>query len=337
MGKVFSPEELRAGQIPVEGAHTAAADFIVEQLFYDQKAFSDDPLAFIETAISSGMVHGSATHGTATIRSDIDTVVILRYHDVSTLDTIRSVFAETQSRYNVPIEANLLSLDDVHEKTHRIDPLFLRYLFEAQENSNYSWNWPASSIGSHFSKHDYSQISLARVNQRYTAAKSASFAKALTLEGDGELHRLQRALELPKNLGRKILAMCDANFSAWSTSTDEILSGLDSFVEGRAFAYDREYGSDLKSKLRSLLEYDSEYSDLLAQTISEDVSIQTYEEWLNARKRDVFFLALQICGQTQTVLMRYMRELRSDDWEAEKTEMERRIAEVDLTSWDDAY
>lgn len=323
MGKVFTSEEIRVGAIPEPGAHLEAAEYVVDQLFYGQKAFSDDPWAWLEPKISSGMVHGSVTHGTANVRSDLDVVLIYHSDRAEVLDTVQDVFVEVADKFKVPIEANVMTLTNALNKNHHIDPLFLRYLRQAQDNPKFSWEWPSDCLGIGFTQHDFHPIALARTVQRYVGAKSDGFSRALALEDLRDEHALQRALELPKNLGRKVLGMVDPEFDVREATTSDVQQGVSEFVAKRAFVHDENYGQDILDTLRCLSNRDAEYDEVLQATIIGEMSPEHYRAWLDKNRRELIRFAIHACDHFQdSVMRRYMREIKSEDWPVEKAEHE---------------
>lgn len=306
MGKVFSPEEIRAEQVPEEGAHYNAARFIMERLFNDSVGTVLSP-----NGIRAGMIHGSATHGTANIRSDLD--VLATYQLSKNNDPLRvmhDVFEEVQTKFQVPVESNVLSIEDVSSRTHKIDPLFLRSLLQAQENSEFSWNWPATYIALGFKEQDFTHAALLQTVWRYVGAKNASFAKALAIDSEEHYLRVQRALELPKNLGRKVLGMLDEGFVASTTPTEDIIGGLNRFIKDCA---DNEYSAssaeDMSDGIAILTEQDKIYSELLSDTLSGQKSLEQYERQLYTESRFALSVALSVGNSMSNLLVNYQRQL----------------------------
>lgn len=310
MGKVFGADEIMLGEIPEPGAHTAAAKEVFELLFKG-RAFEPGSSEWTYSGIQSGMIHGSSTHGTANIRSDLDVLMIVRSGQDLTLDVVDRVFSSVKQRYHVPIEANILNVVDISERAHSIDPLFLRYLYEAQSNPDFSRNWPADHIGSYFFEQDRRPSALLRVVQRYTSAKTASFAKGLAIGSELDHHKIQRALELPKNMGRKVLSMLDPEFSAWRTPSDEIQSGLEDFIIARRRDERDTSGQLAIDSLRKLTAQDEEYSELLQQTLNGEVDLDTYEKWLEGNKRQLLHSALNVSEGMSWALISYAYERRT--------------------------
>lgn len=315
MGKVFTPEEIQAEAIPVEGAHLAAADIIIDQLFYGEAfdQFKNYPNEYIGfTGINAGLIHGSVTHGTENVRSDLD-VLLIHMADVERFDTlgvVRDVFGRITSNLHVPVEANIIELTDAHDRRHRIDPLFLRYLEHAQGDERFSVNFPVNDLGIGFMNHRETPQSLLRVVQRYTGAKTTSFAGALTQETPTDEHRYQRALELPKNLGRKVISMTNLDFLPAEASGDEIVEGFRSFVSlCSSPEWLRDPRNSFRSDLHRLDALDREYTEVLKSTIDGETTIEAYHDWLEGNRLDALKLAHRICVATQGILRAYGKSL----------------------------
>lgn len=311
MGKVFTPEEIQAGKVPVEGAHLAAADIIVDQLLRKEVfPYLFQKIGYI--GIESGLVHGSVTHGTETIRSDLDVLLIHRPggdRRSEGLDTVRDIFGSIETNLHVPVESHIVTLTDALSRNHRIDPLFLRYLASAQENPKYSYGFPVSSLWLGFTEHSFSRQNLARVAQRYTGGKTASFASALAEGATADMHRYQRALELPKNLGRKIVSMLDKDIDGdFKPVLDgpSVLAGFKDFIAQTSNSNEQ----SLINAIDKLDSIDREYSEVLTDAVDHRVNLASYQAWLDAHALPAFELAHEICVDTQATLDVYAKSLR---------------------------
>lgn len=322
MGKIFSPEEIEHGHIPKEDDHFEAADYIADQLFFDQDAFSSAPLSgnvpssYYEGEVEAGLIHGSVTHGTANRRSDVDVVIVYRPGSI-VLDTIRNVFDVARSNFHVPIEANLVTELDAEKGAHSFDPLFLSYLLRAQKDPDYSWNWPIDRLTPEdYDPDEVSDARLVRTVQRYLGAKTASFSKELVADNI-DLHRIQRALELPKNLGRKILSMSQRySFVVEDHTTDGIVDSMLAFCEDQITLWD-EVVQQVDEATKYLLKEDADYDELLEAVIKGRVSLAEYRFWYNdSKQRDILKQALLLCGGVQEVVAHYARRDRFSSLES---------------------
>lgn len=314
MGKIFTPEQLEQGRVPELGAHEKAAEFVCEQLFFDQNIFDEIPQASSmerDNVIIAGLVHGSSTHGTTNIRSDLDNLLIVDSSCTSfgsaTLAEITShVFREAYRRFNVEVESNRIEVGDIARRHHRIDPVFLNYLLRAEENPDFSWNSPATMIRQGFSEEDFQPVNLADVLCRYTADKIAKFDKAMNTE-EMDYHAMQRAFELPKNLARKVLSALDPDFSVQAASTQEILDGMLEFYNSQVLAAGRSIGN-----LETLVSLDREYSELLDDITKGRKSIGDYTAWITRCYRPAILLAAEGTRQYKVALDTHLTSLEAE-------------------------
>ncbi len=311
MGKVFTPEQLEQGRVPELGAHEKAAEFVCEQLFFDQNIFDDIPqLSTKERSkiIVAGLVHGSSTHGTTNTRSDHDNLLIVDSSYVpqssaTVTELISSVFRETYARFNIEVESNRIELGDIERRLHKIDPVFLNYLLRAEQNPEFSWNSPATMIKEGFTNEDFQPYKLADVLCRYSAEKIAKFDKAINSD-EVDYHAMQRAFELPKNLGRKVLSALDPDFDVQTASTQEILDGMLEFYNSQILAAGRSIGN-----LESIVRLDREYSELLDDVVKGRKTIGDYTAWITRCYRPTILLAAEGTRQYKVALDNHLQEV----------------------------
>lgn len=304
MGKVFTPEELGQGFIPKDGAHAEAAQYIVDQLLYPRDLLGESTLGQAGNGIDSGLVYGSATHDTANLRSDLDVLLIYEPHTTA-LRTIKNVFDVTRRSFKVPVEANILTVDDALQGTHRLDSLFMRYLATAQENEGFSRGWPICLLERGMSD-DRSPEDVVR---KYIGGKAAGFSKELVAD-ELDTHRLQRAFELPKNLGRKVLSMASEDFRVEEHSGKDILEGLIDFIATQTPTPDKKI-AEICRDLHFLTDRDEEYTGFLEDVIDCVHPIITYVEWLKGPEpTEAIESALTLC-QNMGQVMRWYAEGRA--------------------------
>lgn len=305
MGRVYSPKDVMLERVPEIGAHEQAARFIMTELIEAHDSYVlNNPVTPEEPGppfgIDSGMIYGSVAMGSANRRSDLD--VLINYadnHAESILPHIGSVFRQVEERFGVFIEPNLLPVGALFDsRQHSIDPLFAEHLIAVQQQKEprWSYNWPVNALMLSEQRLDPEDQERTRaIALRYVRAKSTLFVRAWVghREGAGlNLHALQRALELPTALGRKILAAtCDGEIS------DELISGNRAGV--RQMLFERletidwpgvtETGMEPMTRLQA---HDEEYSELLEGAINGNVSIKDYEAWIRAQVPNAYFLAL---------------------------------------------
>lgn len=308
MGKVFSPEEIEQGHIPEEGAHEAAGRAILNRLFIGDEAFVWNTLS---AKLAGGMVYGSTALGKANKRSDVDVLVVYRGDRSDILDDVRGVFTEAEDRFHVPIEAHMLEFNSSGRPSeHTLDPLLLNHLFEIQEQDDprWSYNWPLSYLSIFLPEEDPSEAQLRHLAQRYSTAKMRQFAHALTdYRGEVNYKTLQRALELPTALGRKVIAATiDPEMGQAphplppADSNDIMLTKLANLPQPKQ-------GDEAARTMRQLAMFNREYSSLLELTIDGNVTTGVYSDWLERNY-------LYICQQAHD-LAYHWKEIIAEDYD----------------------
>lgn len=203
MGVVFSPEAIQLGHVPVNGAHESAAREAMQFLLGDAEKF--------EGLAHSFLIYGSVASGSSTIRSDLDLLVAPYHLDSSNPRvpegpgaTLRRTLHE---KYYVHLETHVVPVGTFWPEDHTIDPLLVDHLLEAQQNALYSHNWPINK----YRDHDSSQLDtkqIAGLIHRYASRKLSYFADAeFHCTGEPDYKVFQRALELPRAIGRKLLRL----------------------------------------------------------------------------------------------------------------------------------
>lgn len=311
MGKVFTQWEVADGRIPEPGAHEQAALFIMSDLIraYDETEVFDlsKPDEIPAFGLASGMVYGSVAMGVANRRSDLD--VLLNYHpdySAEIIPRIGEVIKTIRQRFAVPVEPNIYPVNALYDpRKHSVDPLFAEHLIaiQYQEGHPWSYGWPVDGLAYSNNRLDFSDSDRIRsIALAYVNAKRSQFARAIAHGDQINFPVLQRALELPTALGRKILA---ATYE--EKIGDEIISGDRTQV--RELLFKRleeiewpEVGEAAIKPLKWLLDRDEEYSSLLEQAINGEITNEEYEAWLRAIVPEAYFAAHQACLAWDNIL-----------------------------------
>ena len=321
MGKVFSPAEIHAGNVPEPGAHNAAALFIVDALF---KPTLD---LFNNNGVDGGMIYGSTAMGSANMRSDVD---VLATYDQNRADRalpmIRRVLHRARVDYKVPVESNILAVGAVYSPLeHAIDPLFAKHLLEIQEQDDprWSYNWPVSGLAlapSAVTKENVRMVAI-----RYCSAKARRLARGLIEQSDEPDYKtMQRALELPAAIGRKVLAV--ANGIGFVDQS--VLQDKDNATLGTAQFLDRIIGtgwSNFKQVLPNFLELsaiDTAYSTILTEVVVGKASEREYEDFLNQNHERSVLLGIDVAS-TMVDILRDRIDTR--DYKQETQEFEAQV------------
>jgi hypothetical protein len=289
MGKVYSVEAVAAGNIPEPGAHVEAGQFILDELFGgpNENFFSDDFRItddFLDpNSLVSGMVYGSTAQGKANIRSDVDVLINYSERDPATaFSAIRGVFAAARERYKVPIESHILPDAVLLRKAqHGVDSLFASHLLEvAASPDDPSWtrNNPVQYLkaGGLEEPDPYRDRLIA---EAYVSEKRNNFTKVLgNLDRGMDVDALQRALELPSAIGRKVLVASHEDgdiiphISEKAATREAVLRKTEELApEGFECAADSQ---------RQLIAFEQEYSEMLDSVLDGATTLEAYDAWL---------------------------------------------------------
>lgn len=263
MGVVYSSKEIASGAIPQNGAHLEAAQEIFKRI---------SKLDIVKLIV----VYGSIYEGKSNVRSDLDILATYDAHSLNeeyeTIVALKTIFDDVEGRMHVKNEPNIWPANEPIEvrMQRSYDFLFYQHLDEAMKNSR----WTAG-------ERDKKIELLANTNLGGETLKLAVLAylaykhKGITIappnfdESPDSLKSLQRTLELPKALGRKVRQI---------SFKESFLEGMAEPL-GRLGAIDREY---------------TEYMEEIALQINElqQRDIDEYGGWLADRYKQAMPLAL---------------------------------------------
>lgn len=291
MGKVFTPEEVAFSQIPQIGAHQQAATFIMDTLV--GKTVPD--------GLEGALIYGSVPDGMSSLRSDVDFLVAYDPNFTTCLDDVAGAVQVAQDQYHVPVELTALSTRDIQQGWHGIDPLFLRHLLRAQNRGRFCYGQPASLLDDSVGTYNISRQQAFDTMRDYCREKTEKFAKAVANDRYIDPHLLQRALEAPKNIGRKVLYLTHADTSV--LAGQEIVSEFVDFVDKLLYPGMGRLESNFAWLVERLGRFDEDYTSLLGLTIDDTPEmIGEYTSWLEQHRHGIARFALEICQETGRAL-----------------------------------
>lgn len=286
MGVVYSSKEVASGAIPQDGAHLEFAELIIAEA---------PQIKGIEyTTIYGSSVDPDKEPGH---RGDGDCKFIYRVDtpesEYDTLSRLRELIERTERETHVKLEPNIwVANESVDARASRLsDRLFSRYLVNAMRNPRWNVGGVDPALVE-IAEQPLDNEQLRNTVLQYLAYKH----KGITIapldfdDSDKAVKSLQRALELPKALGRKVGQLCvlsgdeEQDLLGHIESQDSLVYNLT-----RLGAIDKEY-----------TEYVKELALQLHELRPED--IEEYRCWLADRYKKVMPLGLMaIRGFTEMI------------------------------------
>lgn len=236
MGKVYSPDEYVAGQIP-NLAHFSA-------LIRSLRAFVDH-----SDAILGGVLFGSALHNTHNFRSDVDCLLMFAEKDRENAQTLVRSWSQLAARHYIPVEPIFLEQQVAQQGLHNIEGSFLTHL-----------QWCAAHGGrmKHSPLHWISRKgALPELvdDLRYMRHKHADLEKGTARFeslGQSRYTHLQKCLEAPVYVARKVLGLLKIRLPR--DTKEEVIR-----------AYRENMPEEMTALLRRVQEIDSAYTSGLTE------------------------------------------------------------------------
>ncbi len=268
MGVVYSGIELLNGAIPRDGAHIQAAEMVLERT----------PRL---PAVSTVLTHGSVMDGLSNLRSDLDVVVVHECNDINevpeVVDAVHAEFDQIGSETSVKIEANIWPANEPlrARKQRMYDILFcwhLREAFRDEAGLRGKADELTIEVADTLPAGDVESIRDVALN--YAVYKQGGFTGAPRVYSDGDpraLTAMQRGLELPKAIGRKVAQLVAA------------CEGRE--VAGNDFKFDLGLLDDTtRSALATLAKVNSDYTYYLEGLlgVTDPESVGEYVDWLKS-------------------------------------------------------
>ena len=272
MGVVYSPEAVRDGKVPGPGAQAQAGKYLLDSLFKGN----------FENGIVAGMIYGSTAYGRATVRSDLDLLVL---HDNAlariATDALRRQIVNVRDQFHVVVEPHISAAG---HHTSLVDPLYEKHL---EDVANQAREWTRNDPIPHMRIIKATEKAVRRDATLYAKRKSVRFATISATAGERvDLVNLQRAFELPGSIGRKVTALYGMEKEGAALTDRPTLAGtaLECLVAAGETSL-TESGVEAHTKL---VELDATYTDLLKRTM-KDGDVAEYAQWL----KDAYLTACQ--------------------------------------------
>jgi predicted nucleotidyltransferase len=308
MGKIFTPNEIQSQAYPSPGAHTRVAEEIIEFIC---DWHEDDP----DVAPRAAMVHGSVVFGNDNIRSDVD-VLAVRGGEGDELDVLTGMgkyIGSLARRTFIPIEISVISEEDIRSRAHPIteDIFFAEHLTVAARSTAYLCGDMGDMLRplGEYADSEEQQAAADRMSALYVSIKKNEFFKSMTIPDQRvNYYKLQRAVELPSALGRKLVRL--AQIRANAAHTNEPIAPTQesehytrqAFADGvLALAADCPQWS---GPANQLLDLDGEYEEVLQSTLSGESSIDSYTKWVSNAYKVALEQALRLTVSTSFLLQK---------------------------------
>ncbi|NTW62210.1 hypothetical protein HGB25_02265 [Candidatus Saccharibacteria bacterium] len=269
MGVIYSSAELSRGHIPSECGHIEAAQSLVSEV---------PRLGGVVLTI----VHGSVSEGRFNMRSDLDVAVTYIAEtpadEYEVVDGIKAVLDRTEQKTHVKVESNIWPTDEpIAARSERMyDRLFANHLADSMLDANWSIGLSDSMI----SKISAMPVNIDKVMYNYLTYKHGGVTKAPRYFNSADSRStlaMQRILELPKALGRKV---AQSGGDLHPECTDGFQGALESVDMSDTF----------RDSVQTLRTIDGDYSGLLKDYVSlgptiSCAEVSEYEAWLADRYR----------------------------------------------------
>jgi len=257
MGRVFSEEQIRRGDIP------APEDF--ERATRHFRSSVEEGIA--AGSLDGAVIFGSVAIGAATIRSDLDAMIVPVDHSPEALHALKRVHAEIDDyACDVPVNTSLHHRNRLASGSHEIDRFFGSHLTGPQRIV--IGNDPAEYM--QFNTLPARDILLAYVHHKMRSTSQL----VVTYESAEYFKGLQRLLELPLAVGRKALMAIDEIEGTSAATTD---SANKHVVAERSLALFAEMG--VEGTAKKILDYDTYYNEELKEVL-QTLNLDGYTHFL---------------------------------------------------------
>jgi hypothetical protein len=261
MGRVYTPEEVWDFHVSETPRHREAGRFALHALFPKDPADNRILILNDEPIFTSAMIYGSSVDGPGpNIRSDLD-LLVTHSDNVSknyAKSRLGDIVDETEAGYKLKVEPKLFPDSGITK--NEVDPLWAEHIVDVKQRlPGWCVNDPSRILVPHLLKSDDWE-GHALLGLRYLDGKAAEFSEAIwSYVGFANYTVLQRALELPSAIGRKILPATKMPGEILPPISDK--AGTRALVEQRIIDnFDSIQGAQLLEDQRALAAKDTEYT-----------------------------------------------------------------------------
>lgn len=293
MARIITPEEIARGNVPDDDAPYRAASYIVQHALIGGECLG----------VTAGMVFGSVAMDTADRLSDVD--VLLTYDGKqarSALPLIGRVILEARRQYCVPVEELVYRCDSLKPGCRSLDPFSVEHWHEIQRRYPEQWSYrnPVKDWTPLADTSADCPDTIRGTIQRYLTTKIDIYGYGMMKSGTPDLRKMQKALELPRSLGRKMLALTHSGdeFHARASFDKDWTSKEMQHV----FASPGEGAQYAREQFSYLLDTNTSYKTVLAETLEGGMTISEYTAWLNENYFSCCSAAYDVCVFCQTLL-----------------------------------
>ena len=253
MGKVYEFSEIAEHRVPLP------LDFLTAK----KLALDNLSVSVRNGEIYGAKVFGSVAKGTPNERSDFD-IVIITENDTA-LAFLKEKFTAIKARTRVGIEPIVVSREFAENGNHSIDLLFLKHIRSISDEDNVVGRNPLDVLN------PCSDLPPTLVLKQYLIQKIRRFSEGAFVDSKEDSNRLlQRALEEPVNLGRRILQILPQVGQPLDMKDDGKKEVIELFRE--TFR-----NTPLIYEFSSLVEKDAAYTNLLRKALQGVVLQKEYE------------------------------------------------------------
>ena len=247
MAKVYSYSDIQNNKIPLEEDFIKAKELLFERLSEIQNLYG-------------AKVFGSVARGSSGPRSDFDVLILTE--DLSSWFYISEIIEDIYQLTNVQIEPQLLTRKMAESGFHSLDAPFLLNIVRTSDEGNILKRDPTAIF----------RVRELNSAEQYLVNKFRRFTEALRInEQEDKLKVIQRALEAPVNVGRRVLEeMLRLGIKNFDLEDDSKQNVKKIFLE--VFK-----GSELSLIFQSLIILDSEYEKVFRNAQERNMSRAEYD------------------------------------------------------------